>query len=112
VLIIDRIPFPSPGHPLMRARIAALESRGESSFMSLMLPMAAIRLRQGAGRLIRASGDRGVLVLLDEKLLRAGYGKTLLASLPPFRRASLEEALIFAGEHAGSGCVSGAEANA
>jgi len=111
-LIIDRIPFPSPGHPLMRARIAALETRGESSFMSLMLPMAAIRLRQGAGRLIRASGDRGVLVLLDEKLLRAGYGKTLLASLPPFRRASLEEALIFAGEHAGSGCVSGAEANA
>lgn len=111
-LVIDRIPFPSPGHPLMRARIASLEARGESSFMSLMLPIAAIRLRQGAGRLIRSSGDRGVLVLLDEKLLRAGYGKTLLASLPPFRRASLEEALIFAGEHAGSGGVSGAEANA
>lgn len=110
-LVIDRIPFPSPGHPLMRARIASIETRGESSFMSLMLPMAAIRLRQGAGRLIRASSDRGVLVILDEKLVRAGYGKTLLASLPPFRRASLEEAFTFAGEHAGSGGVSGAEAD-
>jgi ATP-dependent DNA helicase DinG len=111
-LVIDRIPFPSPGHPLMRARIASLEARGESPFMSLMLPIAAIRLRQGAGRLIRSSGDRGVLVLLDEKLIRAGYGKTLLASLPPFRRGSLEEALTFAGEHGGAGGVSGAEANA
>ncbi len=106
-LVIDRIPFPSPGHPLMRARISHLESRGESSFMELMLPMAAIRLRQGAGRLIRSMTDTGVLVLLDGNLQRSGYGKTLLASLPPFRRTSLEEAYAFAAEHAVPPGVSG-----
>lgn len=107
-LVIDRIPFPSPGHPLMRARIAFMEAGGTPSFTGLMLPMAAIRLRQGAGRLIRSSGDTGVLVLLDQKL-RSGYGKTLLASLPPFRRVSLDDAFAFAGEHAVTGGVSAAE---
>ncbi len=97
-LVIDRIPFPSPGHPLMRARIAYLEARGTASFTGLMLPLAAIRLRQGAGRLIRSSRDTGVLVMLDERL-RSGYGKVLMAGLPPFRRVSLEEAMTFAGEH-------------
>ncbi len=105
-LIIDRIPFPSPGHPLMRARINSLASRGESPFTGLMLPLAAIRLRQGAGRLIRSSRDSGVLVLLDEKMHRSGYGRILMASLPAFRRVTLEEAYRFAVEHGVSGGVS------
>lgn len=105
-LVIDRIPFPSPGHPVMRARIRRLEARGEGSFTGIMLPMAAIRLRQGAGRLIRSSTDTGVLVVLDEKMNRSGYGRVLLSNLPAFRRVSLEEAYRFAGEHRASGGVS------
>ncbi len=108
-LVIDRIPFPSPGHPLMKARMNRLEARGESSFTSLMLPMAAIRLRQGAGRLIRSSSDRGVLVILDGKL-ESGYGKLLQETLPPFRRAGLNGAFAFAEEHAALVGVSGVEA--
>lgn len=108
-LVIDRIPFPSPGHPLMRARMNYLEARGQSSFTSLMLPMAAIRLRQGAGRLIRSSSDHGVLIILDGKL-ESGYGKILQQSLPPFRRTGLSGAFAFAEEHAARAGVSGMEA--
>ncbi len=86
-----------------------LEARGQSSFTSLMLPMAAIRLRQGAGRLIRSSSDHGVLIILDGKL-ESGYGKILQQSLPPFRRTGLSGAFAFAEEHAARAGVSGMEA--
>ncbi|MCD4709055.1 MAG: ATP-dependent DNA helicase [Candidatus Sabulitectum sp.] len=100
-LIIDRIPFPSPGHPLTRARMTALEERGESSFSRLMLPEAAIRLKQGAGRLIRSDSDTGAVFILDRRMGTSGYAKMLLASMPPFKRESFEGAMKFLTEQAG-----------
>ncbi len=100
-LIMDRIPFPSPGHPLTRARMTALEEQGESSFSRLMLPEAAIRLKQGAGRLIRSGSDTGAVFILDRRMGTSGYAKMLLASMPPFRRESLEGAMKFLKEQAG-----------
>ncbi len=99
-LIIDRIPFPSPGHPLTRARMTALEEQGRSSFALLMLPEAAIRLKQGVGRLIRSGTDTGAIFILDRRMRTAGYASMLLASMPPFRRESLEEAIRFLVEQA------------
>ena len=99
-LIIDRIPFPSPGHPLTRARMNALEEQGLSSFFKLMLPEAATRLKQGAGRLIRSGSDRGAVFILDRRMGTSGYAKMLLASMPPFRRESLEGAMSFLVEQA------------
>lgn len=100
-LIIDRIPFPSPGHPLTKARMTALEEAGESSFSRLMLPEAAIRLKQGAGRLIRSGTDTGAVFILDRRMRNAGYAKMLVRSMPPFRRESLEGAMKFLTEQAG-----------
>lgn len=102
-LIIDRIPFPSPGHPLTRARMKAIEERGGSSFSGLMLPQAATRLKQGAGRLIRSPEDTGAVFILDGRMRTAGYAGVLLRSMPPFRRCSRDEALEFLREHAPSG---------
>ncbi len=99
-LIIDRIPFPSPGHPLTRARMNALEEEGLSSFSRLMLPEAAIRLKQGSGRLIRSGSDTGAVFILDRRMGTSGYGKVLLASMPPFRRETLEGAMNFLVEQA------------
>ncbi|MCK5133145.1 MAG: ATP-dependent DNA helicase [Candidatus Sabulitectum sp.] len=96
-LIIDRIPFPSPGHPLTRARMTALEEKGESSFFRLMLPEAAIRLKQGVGRLIRSGSDTGAVFILDRRMRTSGYAKILLASMPPFRRENLQGAMSFLG---------------
>ena len=101
-LIIDRIPFPSPGHPLTKARMTALEEQGESSFSRLMLPEAAIRLKQGAGRLIRSGSDTGAVFILDGRMRTAGYAAVLLASMPPFRRESLSGAMAFLMEQASS----------
>jgi ATP-dependent DNA helicase DinG len=96
VLVIDRIPFPSPGHPLVRARMDLIEGRGGSSFMEYTLPLAVVRLRQGMGRLIRSSEDRGVVVLTDRRLLTASYGPVILDSMPALRKASFREAVEFA----------------
>ncbi len=100
-LIIDRIPFPSPGHPLTKARMAALEEAGESSFSRLMLPEAAVRLKQGAGRLIRSGTDTGAVFILDRRMRTSGYAKLLVRSMPPFRRESFEGAMKFLAEQAG-----------
>lgn len=86
-VIIDRLPFASPGDPVLAARIDALRSRGGNPFRDYQLPQAVIALKQGAGRLIRGVGDRGVLVVCDPRLLGRSYGHTFLASLPPMARS-------------------------
>ncbi len=82
LVIVDKVPFPPPGDPLFAARSKRLERAGKSSFASLSIPAAAILLRQGFGRLIRGSNDRGVVAILDPRLTRRGYGKRLLRALP------------------------------
>jgi ATP-dependent DNA helicase DinG len=83
-VIIDKIPFASPSEPLVEARIEQLRSRGESPFSAYQLPSAAMILRQGVGRLIRSVEDRGLVTVLDRRLLDKSYGPFLLGSLPPF----------------------------
>ncbi len=83
-VIIDRIPFASPGDPVVQARIELVQSRGESPFRAYQLPAAAMVLRQGVGRLLRTPRDRGVVAVLDRRLLERSYGSYLLGSLPPF----------------------------
>ena len=85
-VVIDRLPFPSPGEPLVAARIAALEARGLSGFEHYMIPSAIVRLKQGFGRLIRSTSDRGVVALLDGRAAAMRYGATMLDALPPAKR--------------------------
>jgi len=85
-VIIDKLPFATPGDPVLQARAAAMEQAGLSPFKDYQLPNAVIALKQGMGRLIRDSSDRGVLMLCDPRLLSKGYGKIFLASLPPMAR--------------------------
>jgi len=81
-LIIDKLPFGSPGDPLVAARIDLIRSRQENPFMKYQLPSAIISLKQGLGRLIRSSTDRGLLSVLDSRLLTSRYGRFFLESLP------------------------------
>lgn len=81
-LIIDKLPFANPDDPLVRARIKAFDSTGGNGFMDYLVPDAAITLRQGFGRLIRESADRGLFVLGDPRVLTQGYGRLFLKSLP------------------------------
>jgi len=85
-VIIDRLPFPSPGDPLVAARLAAIDATGRSSFEEYMIPAAIVRLKQGFGRLIRAKSDRGLVVLLDGRAASMRYGAQIVAALPPARR--------------------------
>lgn len=84
-LVIPKLPFKVPTEPVTAARIEALESRGANSFVSYMLPHAAIRLKQGFGRLIRSRADRGAVVILDGRIVTKSYGRYLVESLPPAR---------------------------
>ncbi|MEV8507266.1 ATP-dependent DNA helicase [Actinoplanes sp. NPDC051475] len=85
LVVIDRLPFPRPDEPLAAARAAAVDATGGSGFASVSVPIAAIRLAQGVGRLIRSTGDKGVVAVLDSRLETArGYGAFLRKSLPPF----------------------------
>jgi ATP-dependent DNA helicase DinG len=85
LVVIDRLPFPRPDEPLAAARAAAVDATGGSGFASVSVPIAAVRLAQGAGRLIRSAADRGVVAVLDSRLETArGYGAFLRKSLPPF----------------------------
>ncbi|WP_406109313.1 ATP-dependent DNA helicase [Micromonospora globbae] len=85
LVVIDRLPFPRPDEPLAAARAAAVDASGGSGFAAVSVPIAAVRLAQGVGRLIRATGDRGVVAVLDSRLETArGYGPFLRRSLPPF----------------------------
>lgn len=83
LVVIDRLPFPRPDDPLPAARAAAADQAGQSGFRSVFVPHAAIRLAQGAGRLIRTGADKGVVAILDSRLHSAGYGRYIRRSLPP-----------------------------
>jgi ATP-dependent DNA helicase DinG len=93
LVVIDKLPFPPPNDPLVEARSQRLESQGRSAFGEYSLPEAAVSLKQGAGRLIRRESDQGVLVICDTRLVAMGYGKRLLAALPPMRRIEGEAEL-------------------
>lgn len=82
LVMIDKLPFASPGDPVLAARINAMRKRGDNPFMQLQLPHAVIALKQGVGRLIRDEEDYGVLVLCDSRIRSKAYGKTFLKSLP------------------------------
>ena len=82
-VIIDRIPFASPGDPVVAARIEALQRRGIDAFAGFQVPLAILTLLQGVGRLIRHRQDRGVIALLDPRLQSMGYGRRFLNALPP-----------------------------
>lgn len=72
-----------PGEPLTAARLDAIDENGGNSFRDYMLPHAALRLKQGFGRLVRTRADRGAIVLLDRRVLDKSYGRYFLGSLPP-----------------------------
>ena len=84
LVVIDKLPFAPPDDPLVQARIRKLRQEGRNPFMEFQLPQAVTLLKQGVGRLIRDEKDRGVLMILDGRLLSKSYGKTVLESLPPF----------------------------
>ncbi|MDB4941373.1 MAG: DinG family ATP-dependent helicase YoaA [Labilithrix sp.] len=86
LVIIDKIPFAVPSDPVVAARSACIEAEGGNAFSQYSVPSAAITLKQGFGRLIRTRKDAGIVALLDRRAVRRGYGKALLASLPPARR--------------------------
>ncbi len=85
LVIIDKLPFEVPSDPVVAARCQRLDEAGESSFMRYLVPAAALSLKQGFGRLIRTTRDRGVVAVLDSRIRRKGYGKVFLRSLPPAR---------------------------
>ena len=84
-VIIDRLPFAVPSDPVVAARMKAIEEAGGKAFFDYQVPAAVLTLKQGFGRLIRSLEDRGVLVLLDNRIRTKRYGQTFLASLPPYR---------------------------
>lgn len=81
-VIITRLPFAVPEHPLMRARIEYIEKQGGNAFMDYSLPQAIIKLRQGVGRLIRSRMDKGIIVILDNRIINSHYGRLFWDSLP------------------------------
>ena len=88
LVAIDRIPFPRPDDPVMSARAAEADAAGGSGFMQISLPRAALLLAQGTGRLIRSIDDRGVVAILDSRIVNKRYGSILLNSMPPLWRTS------------------------
>ncbi|MFM8192788.1 MAG: ATP-dependent DNA helicase, partial [Actinomycetota bacterium] len=88
LVAIDRIPFPRPDDPVMSARAAQADAAGGSGFMQVSLPRAALLLAQGTGRLIRSIDDRGVVAILDSRIITKRYGSILLNSMPPLWRTS------------------------
>ena len=81
-VIITRLPFSVPSHPLLEARLEDIRRRGGSPFVEYQVPEAVIKLKQGFGRLIRTKSDRGIVVILDPRVLTKPYGRTFLNSLP------------------------------
>jgi ATP-dependent DNA helicase DinG len=98
-VLIDKLPFPPPNDPLVEARVRQLRAAGQSPFDAYFVAEAAVSLKQGAGRLIRSVGDRGLLVICDLRLRQMAYGRRLLAALPPMGVLETErEALAWLAE--------------
>jgi ATP-dependent DNA helicase DinG len=98
-VLIDKLPFPPPGDPLVEARVRQLREQGRNPFEDYFVAEAAVSLKQGAGRLIRTETDRGLLVICDPRMRQMGYGRRLLAALPPMGVIGDEsEALDWLGE--------------
>jgi ATP-dependent DNA helicase DinG len=85
-LLIGKLPFRVPTEPVTAAHCEAIEARGGDAFREYMLPHAALRLKQGFGRLVRTSVDRGVVVIADPRVATKGYGRALIDGLPPAKR--------------------------
>ena len=84
LVAIDKLPFASPGDPMLKARLEAISQSGGKPFFDYQLPQAVLGLKQGVGRLIRDTEDYGVVVICDPRLGTKGYGRQFLKSLPPF----------------------------
>ena len=87
-VIIDRLPFAVPTDPVVSARIKALNDEGGNAFFDYQVPAAVITLKQGFGRLIRSLHDRGLLALLDNRILKKAYGRVFIDSLPNYKRTT------------------------
>ena len=90
LVIIDKLPFQSPGDPVFESKINRLKNLGENPFMTFQLPQAILSLKQGAGRLIRDEVDKGVLMICDSRIIDKPYGKRIWKSLPAFKRTRQE----------------------
>jgi len=87
-VIIDRLPFAVPSDPVVAARVKAIDAEGGNAFFQYQVPAAVITLKQGFGRLIRSLHDRGLLVLLDNRILKKQYGRTFVESLPNYKKTT------------------------
>ena len=87
-VIIDRLPFAVPSDPVVAARVKAIDAAGGNAFFEYQVPSAVITLKQGFGRLIRSLHDRGLLALLDNRILKKQYGKVFVESLPSYTRTT------------------------
>jgi ATP-dependent DNA helicase DinG len=85
-VIIDRLPFAVPNDPVVAARIRSIDEQGGNAFFEYQVPAAVISLKQGFGRLIRSLQDRGLLMLLDNRIVKKQYGRIFLDSLPNYSR--------------------------
>ncbi|MGY8686585.1 MAG: ATP-dependent DNA helicase [Verrucomicrobiales bacterium] len=89
-VIVTRLPFAVPDHPLVESRLEQIQERGGNAFMEYSVPEAVLKLRQGIGRLIRSEKDRGIAVILDNRILTRRYGKIFLQALPKTRLVTVE----------------------
>jgi len=94
LVMIDKLPFQSPGDPVFESKIKLLSEEGKNAFISMQLPEAIIKLKQGVGRLIRDDYDKGVMVICDKRIIDKSYGIKIWKSLPPFKRTRNENAII------------------